>query len=108
MNRNVDHLDDRERVDLQTIETMDEKNLDDQKMTFPRTVYQIARFRRDLQIYLIRMPSCSSLSCCKTIKGPPLTGDPFIENMSGGDLLSHFLTKAVPSAQKGLASGFGM
>lgn len=28
--------------------------------------------------------------------------------MSGGVLLSHVVTHAVPSAQKGLASGFGM
>ena len=28
--------------------------------------------------------------------------------MSGNDLLSHTLPRAVPSAQKGLASGFGM
>src|SRR5659263_660062 len=28
--------------------------------------------------------------------------------MFGGDLLSHAVTRAVPSAQKGLASGFGM
>lgn len=27
---------------------------------------------------------------------------------SGGDLLSHLVSKAVPSALKGLASGFGM
>ena len=30
------------------------------------------------------------------------------EKMSGGVLLSHVVTHAVPSAQKGLASGFGM
>ena len=28
--------------------------------------------------------------------------------MFGGDLLSHTVSRAVPSAQKGLASGFGM
>ena len=31
-----------------------------------------------------------------------------IEKMSGGDLLSHAVSRAVPSAQMGLASGFGM
>ena len=31
-----------------------------------------------------------------------------IEWMSGGDLLSHAVSRAVPSAQTGLASGFGM
>src|SRR5690606_37044025 len=30
------------------------------------------------------------------------------EEMFGGDLLSHTVSHAVPSAQKGLASGFGM
>ena len=34
--------------------------------------------------------------------------DPADVKMSGGDLLSHEVTLAVPSAQKGLASGFGM
>jgi len=28
--------------------------------------------------------------------------------VSGGDLLSHTVSRAVPSAQRGLASGFGM
>ena len=32
----------------------------------------------------------------------------FVEKMSGGVLLSHAVTRAVPSALKGLASGFGM
>ena len=33
---------------------------------------------------------------------------PLSEGMSGGVLLSHTLAGAVPSALKGLASGFGM
>jgi hypothetical protein len=32
----------------------------------------------------------------------------FVEKMSGGVLLSHAVTRAVPSALRGLASGFGM
>ena len=35
-------------------------------------------------------------------------GRPSLERMSGGVLLSHAVTHAVPSALKGLASGFGM
>ena len=31
-----------------------------------------------------------------------------VEKMSGGVLLSHTVARAVPSALKGLASGFGM
>ena len=34
--------------------------------------------------------------------------DPLSERMPGGVLLSHTVTSAVPSALKGLASGFGM
>ncbi len=33
---------------------------------------------------------------------------PWSEELSGGVLLSHTVTRAVPSALKGLASGFGM
>ena len=40
-------------------------------------------------------------------KGPARVGGPF-ESMSGCVLLSHTVTSAVPSALKGLASGFGM
>ena len=40
-------------------------------------------------------------------KGLPEWGGPF-ESMSGCVLLSHTVTSAVPSALKGLASGFGM
>jgi hypothetical protein len=35
-------------------------------------------------------------------------GDPAEVKMSGGDLLSHAVPRAVPSALRGLASGFGM
>lgn len=35
-------------------------------------------------------------------------GGPFLECLSGCVLLSHTVTSAVPSALKGLASGFGM
>jgi hypothetical protein len=35
-------------------------------------------------------------------------GDPPSQRMSGGDLLSHAASRAVPSALVGLASGFGM
>ena len=41
-------------------------------------------------------------------KGPPCVGGPFLEWLSGCVLLSHTVTSAVPSALKGLASGFGM
>jgi hypothetical protein len=37
-----------------------------------------------------------------------MKGRPRLERMSGGVLLSHAVTRAVPSALKGLASGFGM
>jgi hypothetical protein len=41
--------------------------------------------------------------------GPPLDGGgPLITFDVGGDLLSHTLAGAVPSALEGLASGFGM
>ena len=40
-------------------------------------------------------------------KGPPHSEGPF-ERMSGGVLLSHEVPLAVPSALRGLASGFGM
>ena len=36
------------------------------------------------------------------------TGVALIERMFGGVLLSHTVTRAVPSALQGLASGFGM
>ena len=39
---------------------------------------------------------------------PGCPGRPSMKRMSGGDLLSHPVSRAVPSAQKGLASGFGM
>ena len=38
----------------------------------------------------------------------PHGGGPFTERVFGGDLLSHTVSRAVPSALKGLASGFGM
>ena len=41
------------------------------------------------------------------IEGHPC-GRPSIEKMSGGVLLSHSLSGAVPSALNGLTSGFGM
>ena len=44
----------------------------------------------------------------KTEKGPTIAGGPFLEWLSGCVLLSHTVTSAVPSALKGLASGFGM
>ena len=51
---------------------------------------------------------CASF-VAESIKGP-LTGvrGPFMEILSGGVLLSHTVSRAVPSAQRGLASGFGM
>ena len=39
-------------------------------------------------------------------KGHPKVA--FVEKLSGGVLLSHTVTRAVPSALRGLASGFGM
>ena len=41
-------------------------------------------------------------------QGPTKTGGPLSESLSGGVLLSHTLSGAVPSALEGLASGFGM
>ena len=41
-------------------------------------------------------------------KWPAGGGGPFLEVLSGCVLLSHTVTSAVPSALKGLASGFGM
>jgi hypothetical protein len=41
-------------------------------------------------------------------KRPIREDGPFAESMSGCVLLSHTVTSAVPSALKGLASGFGM
>ena len=41
-------------------------------------------------------------------KWPAGVGGPFLERLSGCVLLSHTVTSAVPSALKGLASGFGM
>ena len=41
-------------------------------------------------------------------KAPTLLEPPTSQVKSGGDLLSHTLTSAVPSAQWALASGFGM
>ena len=43
-----------------------------------------------------------------TRQGPPRDGVALVERMSGGVLLSHAVPRAVPSALKGLASGFGM
>ncbi len=40
--------------------------------------------------------------------GATRNGWPLIKRMSGGVLLSHSLSVAVPSALKGLTSGFGM
>src|SRR6059058_3746474 len=37
-----------------------------------------------------------------------ITGRPSLENVSGDVLLSHAVARAVPSALRGLASGFGM
>ena len=44
----------------------------------------------------------------KCRKAHPVWGGPFYHVESGGVLLSHTLTSAVPSALEGLASGFGM
>jgi hypothetical protein len=46
----------------------------------------------------------------ETHEGPPavMAGDPSSSDVSGGVLLSHPVSRAVPSALKGLASGFGM
>ena len=41
-------------------------------------------------------------------KTPPVPGWSLRESVSGCVLLSHTVTSAVPSALKGLASGFGM
>ena len=38
----------------------------------------------------------------------PKMGDPSFEEKSGDDLLSHPVSRAVPSALEGLTSGFGM
>jgi hypothetical protein len=40
--------------------------------------------------------------------GAVITHGPSKERVFGGDLLSHTVSRAVPSALKGLASGFGM
>ena len=50
----------------------------------------------------------SRLNGRRNDEGPPSIGRPFVERMSRSDLLSHTLASAVPSAQRGLASGFGM
>ena len=47
-----------------------------------------------------------SLYSSTNTKGHPKVA--FSEKMSGGVLLSHAVTRAVPSALKVLASGFGM
>ena len=44
----------------------------------------------------------------KALMAATLTGGRHREMMSGDVLLSHTVTSAVPSAQSGLASGFGM
>src|SRR5438309_2657678 len=44
----------------------------------------------------------------KSKEGQPKIGWPSLEVLSGGVLLSHTVPRAVPSALKGLASGFGM
>ena len=41
-------------------------------------------------------------------KGPSRVGKALLKSVSGCVLLSHTVTSAVPSALKGLASGFGM
>src|SRR5699024_4262033 len=41
-------------------------------------------------------------------RGRPILERPRAKNMSGDVLLSHAVARAVPSAQKGLTSGFGM
>ena len=52
---------------------------------------------------------CSWQVVCREMqKGHPGLGWPFCEWLSGGDLLSHTVSRAVPSALRGLASGFGM
>jgi hypothetical protein len=44
----------------------------------------------------------------KAVMAVTLSGDRHPEMLSGDVLLSHTVTSAVPSAQTGLASGFGM
>ena len=46
--------------------------------------------------------------CAGMPKATPVWGWPSVEWVFGGVLLSHPVTRAVPSALKGLASGFGM
>ena len=46
--------------------------------------------------------------CLGKAKGEGVWALPFWECLSGCVLLSHTVTSAVPSALKGLASGFGM
>lgn len=70
--------------------------------TSPRHVHPRSAYHgftpRQLRLY------CDSINAA----GPPHLGRPRAQNMSGDVLLSHAVARAVPSAQKGLTSGFGM
>ena len=48
------------------------------------------------------------VSCLKRIKGRPANRATLVQSVSGDVLLSHAVARAVPSALRGLASGFGM
>ena len=55
-----------------------------------------------------RSPPCWAITTSTNTSMAGQSPGPPSERMSGGVLLSHPVTRAVPSAQKGLASGFGM
>jgi hypothetical protein len=62
----------------------------------------------DLSAPLRRSPPCWAITTSTNTSMAGQSPGPPSERMSGGVLLSHPVTRAVPSAQKGLASGFGM
>ncbi len=62
----------------------------------------------DLPAPLRRSPPCWAIRTSTNTSMAGQSPGPPSERMSGGVLLSHPVTRAVPSAQKGLASGFGM
>ena len=89
----------------------------------PGTPHRHLRPRRGASGRLMKSPLLSFLgapmiSCrwvptaCPAVVGTQKRGHrgvaPLLEGLFGGDLLSHTVSRAVPSALKGLASGFGM